>query len=143
MFALICFHCRRGGRVNKLCICTGCPGRTYHKTCWPVAPLHLPSDGYADVCKQPTDFVEYIWINYLLKLQVAPEEQAALHREDMWSSWFNVPNQQDRAQLYVYPRLQWLINNAQALRDDNKALEQFPSLVSFFGETGYVQSAYS
>ena len=129
--------------MNKLCICSGCQGKTYHKTCWPVAPSHLPSDGYADVCKQPTNFVEYIWINHLLKSQAAPEEQAALHGEDMWSSWFNVPNQQDRAQLYVYPRLQWLINNAQALRDDSKALEQFPSLVSFFGETGYVQSAYS
>ena len=141
-FSLKCFYCGREDRVKKLCICPGCRGRTYHKSCWPVAPLHLPSDGYPDVCKQPTDFVEYIWINHLLKSQTIREEQATLHREDMWSSWFNVPNQQDRAQLYVYPRLQWLINNAQALRDDGEAFEQFPSLVSFFGETGYVQSLY-
>ena len=139
-FSLICSHCRREGRVKKLCICSTCRGRTYHKTCWPVAPLHLPSDGYADVCKQPTNFVEYIWIHYLVRSQTVGEEQAALHRKDMWSSWFNVPNQQDRAHLYVYPRLESLINNAQGLREDSKAFEQFPSLVSFFGETGYVPS---
>ncbi|KAL9045395.1 MAG: hypothetical protein Q9214_001548, partial [Letrouitia sp. 1 TL-2023] len=38
--------------------------------------------------------------------------------------------------LYVYHRLQYLIDDAQALRDDSKTIDQFPSLVSFFGETG-------
>ena len=83
--------------------------------------------------------MEYVWIHYLLNSQNTRREQAILHREDMWSSWFNVPNQQDRPKLYVYPRLQYLINNAQALRDDIKAVEQFPSLVSFFGDTGYAK----
>lgn len=83
--------------------------------------------------------MEYVWINYLLKSQTEPEDQAGLHKADMWSSWFNVPNRQDRAKLYVYPRLQYLISNAQALRDESEASDQFPSLVSFFGETGYVE----
>ena len=125
--------------MKDLCVCPGCGGRTYHKTCWPHASFHLPSDGYADVCKPPTDFMEYVWIHYLLNSQNTRREQAMLHREDMWSSWFNVPNQQDSPKLYVYPRLQYLINNAQALRDDIKAVEQFPSLVSFFGDTGYAK----
>ena len=126
--------------MKDLCVCTGCGGKTYHKTCWPEAFFHLPSDSYEDTCKPPADFVEYVWINYLLKSQVTREEQAMLHREDMWSSWINVPNQQDKPKLYVWPRLQFLINNAQALRDDIRAVEQFPSLVSFFGDTGYEQN---
>ena len=94
------------------------------------------STGPDYVCKDPTDYMEYIWINYVIHSQTTPEEQALLHRTDMWSSWFSVPNQQEKAKLHVYPRLQYLINDAQALRDDRKASEQFPSLVSFFGETG-------
>ena len=125
--------------MRDLCICPGCGGRTYHRTCWPKAFFHLPSDGCEDLCKQPTDFVEYVWIHYLLKSQNTRQEQAVLHKEDMWSSWISVPNQQDSAKIYIYPRLQYLINNAQALRDDIKAVEQFPSLVSFFGDTGYAQ----
>ncbi|KAL8904082.1 MAG: hypothetical protein Q9207_003509 [Kuettlingeria erythrocarpa] len=82
------------------------------------------------------DYVEYVWINYLLKSQTEPEDQAKLHRSDVWSSWFNVPNRQGRAKLYVYPRPQMLINSAQALRDGSRPFEQYPSLVSFFGETG-------
>ncbi|KAI4192229.1 MAG: hypothetical protein LQ346_004408 [Caloplaca aetnensis] len=65
-----------------------------------------------------------------------PEDQAKLHRSDLWSSWFNVPNRQGRAKLYVYPRPQTLINKAQAVRDGSRPFEQYPSLVSFFGETG-------
>jgi len=131
-----CSHCGREGSVNDFCACPGCRGRLYHKSCWPRARFHLPVDGPGYVCKQPTDFMEYVWINYVIHSQTTPEEQAVLHRVDMWSSWFSVPNQQERAKLHVYPRLQWLISDAQALRDDSEALEQFPSLVSFFGETG-------
>ena len=135
-FSLVCVHCQREGRVRDLCVCAGCGGRSYHKDCWPVASFHRPVDRYTVVCQQYTDFVEYIWINYLLRSPTRPEEQAQLHRRDMWSSWFNVPNQQDGTRLYVYPRLEMLISNAQALRDENEASAQFPSLVSFFGDTG-------
>lgn len=135
-FSLHCVHCHEQGSVHELCICSGCRGRTYHKSCWPEALFHVASDRSPIVCNPPIDFVEYVWVNYLLKSQTGPEEQAELHRADMWSSWFNVPNRQDRVKLYAYPRLQMLINSAQALRDDRKPLEQFPTLVSFFGETG-------
>lgn len=137
--SLKCYYCPKEAKeadINDLCVCPGCKGRPYHKSCWPKERFHQPSDGYEDVCKQPTDFIEYVWIKYLLKSQTEPEEQARLHKEDMWSSWFSVPNRQDVARLYSYSRLQSLIAHAQALRDESKALEQFPSLVSFFGETG-------
>ena len=123
--------------MKDLCVCTGCKARIYHKTCWPKASFHLPSDSYENICKPPADFVEYVWINDLLKSEATREDQAMLHRKDMWSSWIKVPNQQDKAELYVWPRLEYLITNAQAVRDDDRAAEQFPSLVSFFGDTGY------
>lgn len=123
--------------MNDLCICPGCRGRTYHINCWPEADFHLPSDGYVEVCKEPADFVEYVWINYLLNSQVTREEQDDLHRQEMWSTWIDVPNRQDCSKLYVYARLEYLITHAQGLRDDASGVEQFPSLVSFFGDTGY------
>lgn len=134
-FSLYCVHCHEDGTVNQLCICSGCGGRTYHKSCWPEASFHLVNRN-PGVCKPPVDYVEYVWINYLLKSQTEPEDQAKLHRSDLWSSWFNVPNRQGRAKLYVYPRPQTLINKAQAVRDGSRPFEQYPSLVSFFGETG-------
>jgi hypothetical protein len=131
----ICAHCRREGKIADLCICAGCGGRPYHKNCWPLAVLHQADDGF-DTCKSPTEFTEYIWIQHLLYSNTSPEEQATLHRKDIWSTWFGVPHQQETPRLYIYPRLQLLISEAQALRDDDKELEQFPSLVSFFGDTG-------
>ena len=89
-----------------------------------------------EICRRPSDFVEYVWIYYLLESKTSPEEQALLHRKDVWSTWFGVPRQQDYTDLYVYPRLQILAEQAQALRDDNSMIEQYPSLVSFFGDTG-------
>lgn len=137
--SLDCVHCFKEGtvdNVDQLCICSGCRGRTYHKKCWPKARFHILTNHSPIVCKQPIEFVEYVWINYLLQSQTEPDQQATSHRADLWSSWFNVPNRHQRGRLYVYPRLQLLINKAQALRDDSGPTEQFPSLVSFFGETG-------
>lgn len=113
----------------------GCGGKPYHKTCWRKAALHKPHDGFK-TCKSPTEFTEYIWIQHLLDSNISPEEQATLHRKDIWSTWFGVPHRQETPRLYIYRRLQLLISEAQALRDDGKELEQFPSLVSFFGDTG-------
>ena len=132
---LVCSHCRQEGSVSSLCICPGCGGRPYHKSCWKAAAFHVPMPGL-DTCKPPSDFVEYVWIHYLLFSKTSPEEQALLHRGDIWSTWFGVPNQQDSPHLYVYRRLQYLIEQGQALRYDERNFEQYPSLVSFFGDTG-------
>jgi len=135
----VCANCRKEGDVSSLCVCSGCGGRPYHKTCWPVAVPHQPSDGY-ETCQPPTEFAEYVWIRWLLYSKTSPEQQALLHKEDVWSTWFGVPQQlesnEDCPELYVYPRLQYLISQAQALRDDGVTLKQHPSLVSFFGDTG-------
>ena len=141
-YSLDCVFCHshreghREGNVKNLCICAGCRARTYHRSCWPKTPFHRSSNRSTTVCPPPIDFAEYVWINYLLQPRVGQEQQAALHRQEMWSSWFNVPNQQDSPEFYIFPRLQWLIDNAQELRDDSMSRNQFPSLVSFFGDTG-------
>jgi hypothetical protein len=131
----VCSYCWEEGNITDLCICAGCGGRPYHKWCWPNAALHQAHDGFK-TCKSPTEFTEYVWIQHLLDSNISPEEQATLHRKDIWSTWFGVPHRQETPRLYIYRRLQLLISEAQALRDDDKELEQFPSLVSFFGDTG-------
>lgn len=131
----LCSHCRTEGDVSSLCICAGCRGRPYHKSCWKAAELHVPTPGF-ETCPPPTDFVEHVWIHHLLFSRTSPEEQAQLHKDDIWSTWFGVPNEQVTAHLYVYRRLQYLIERGQALRYGEKSFEQYPSLVSFFGETG-------
>jgi hypothetical protein len=114
-------------------MCAGCNGRPYHKTCWSDAIPHQPSEDFEEICKPPVDFTEYVWVKWLLYSKTSPEQQALLHKDDIWSTWFGVPQ---HLELYIYPRLQYLIDQAQALRDDGNALKQHPSLVSFFGETG-------
>jgi hypothetical protein len=131
----VCSYCLKEGKIPDLWICAGCGERPYHKWCWPLAPLHKAHDGLK-TCKNPTEFTEYIWIQHLLYSNISPEEQATLHRKDIWSTWFGVPHRQEMPRLYIYRRLQLLISEAQALRDDDKEIEQFPSLVSFFGDTG-------
>ncbi|KAH7382108.1 hypothetical protein BKA64DRAFT_713345 [Cadophora sp. MPI-SDFR-AT-0126] len=127
------------GEINSLCVCAGCNGRPYHKTCWPDAIPHQPSEGF-EICKPPVDFTEYVWVKWLLYSKTSPEQQALLHKDDIWSTWFGVPQHleynESSPRLYIYPRLQYLITQAQELRDDGNALKQHPSLVSFFGDTG-------
>ena len=130
-----CFQCRKEGSAASLCICPKCGSKPYHKDCWGQVLNHQPMDDF-EVCGPPSDFLEYVWIQYLLYSKVSPEEQALLHRSDIWSTWFGVPSQQNASNLYVYPRINVLIEQAQALQDDKTSLEQYPSLVSFFGDTG-------
>lgn len=134
----ICAHCRKHGEIPLLCICSDCGGRPYHKTCWPDAVTHQPSDGY-EICKPWTEFAEYIWVRWLFYSKTSPEKQASLHRDDIWSTWFAVPYEVEaieKPSLYLYPRLNYLIGQAQTMRDDGLTLRQYPSLVSFFGDTG-------
>ena len=117
-----------------MCVCPGCKSRTFHKTCWPKYQNHQPTDEFP-TCDPPTDFTEYLWIQSLLNSKVTIEEQRTLHKKDIWSMWFGVPHQQERPNLYVYPVLDFLIENARSARHVILK-EQFPSLVSFFGDTG-------
>ena len=79
-----------------------------------------------------------MWIKYLLFSDKSPEEQAHLHKNDIWSTWFGVPNRLSdwQANLYLFNRLESLIAQAEDSRYGEPVTEQFPSLVSFFGDTG-------
>jgi hypothetical protein len=137
----ICAQCRKPGEIYELCVCAGCNGRTYHETCWPDAIPHKPSEEYEiEICKPAVEFTEYVWVKWLLYSRTSPEQQALLHKDDIWSTWFGVPhrlkNREEIPELIIYPRLQYLVTQAQELRDDGATLKQYPSLVSFFGDTG-------
>jgi hypothetical protein len=75
---------------------------------------------------------EYVWISWLLNSKISRYKQKSLHRKDIWATWFGVPYYQDRPCLYTYPRLQTLL---QTSGEDLPAV-QYPSVVSFFGDTG-------
>lgn len=76
--------------------------------------------------------IDYIWIRHLLNSNISDDVQKQLHGKDVWNTWFGVPYYQDKPQLYTYPRLQNLIEQFAP----SGINDQFPSLVSFFGDTG-------
>lgn len=134
----VCAQCRSPGEIGSLCVCPGCNGRAFHKRCWSDVIAHQPGEGL-EICKPPIDFTEYVWVKWLLYSKTSPEQQALLHKDDVWSTWFGVPHRLENfafPELYIYPRLQYLITQAQNLRGDGVNLNQYPSLVSFFGDTG-------
>ena len=129
----LCAQCRQQGSPSTLCICPGCNGRSYHKGCWDQVVNHQPLEGFPS-CDPPVDYNEYVWIQHLLDSRVGSQEQVELHKKDIWSTWFGVPHQQDKPYLWVYPTLQYLIDKANI--EGPQTTDQYPSLVSFFGDTG-------
>jgi hypothetical protein len=77
---------------------------------------------------------EFLWISWLLDSDIKPNRQKQLHRKDIWATWFGVPYYQSEPCLYTYPRLQNLLRNSSS--SDSLPDVQYPSLVSFFGDTG-------
>ena len=96
-------------------------------------PNHQPLEGFPS-CDPPVDYIEYVWIQHLLDSKVSKGAQVDLHRKDIWAMWFGVPRQQERPLLWVYPTLQYLVDKANIEGSSNT--DQYPSLVSFFGDTG-------
>lgn len=76
---------------------------------------------------------DFAWISWLFNSRVPAEKQKSLHRKDLWTTWFGVPYQQNQPFLFTYPRLQNLLQNGDS---PDCPASQFPSLVSFFGDTG-------
>lgn len=95
------------------------------------------SDEY-DICTKPIEWAEYVWVHWLLNSKVSDDQQARLHRDDIWSTWFGVPYYQDceKPRLHAYPRLQYLLRGRSTASLDDVSSRQYPSLVSFFGDTG-------
>lgn len=87
-------------------------------------------DGY-DPCEK-TEMTEFIWVRYLLSSNRPQQQQEQLHKDDVWNTWFGVPYFQTVPRLYTYPRFQNLLE-----QHSHPAIDiQYPSLISFFGDTG-------
>jgi hypothetical protein len=80
-----------------------------------------------------TEMADCIWIQSLLESRIPPKIQRSLHRKDLWSTWFGVPYYQQQVKLFTYTRLQNLLQRHGRLEESRN---QYPSLVSFFGDTG-------
>jgi hypothetical protein len=81
---------------------------------------------------------DFLWIAWLFNPNVSRQKQKSLHRKDIWATWFGVPYYQRDPLLYVYPRLRNLLGSANS---SSTSSAQYPSIVSFFGDTGGGKSA--
>ena len=128
--------CHQNGSPSSLLICGGCGGRPYHKHCWDQWPDHRPG---ALVAYEPcgkTEFEDFVWIHWLLHSNISPEKQEKLHMDDIWTTWFGVPHYQSLPRLDIYPRLKSLLEKSAAISPFPVPTRQYPSLISFFGDTG-------
>jgi hypothetical protein len=78
----------------------------------------------------------HLRIRWLISAETPPEEQRELHVKDIFSTWFGVVQSNfaiTKPSLFVWPRLSWIIENQFACLRNEK---QYPSLVSFIGDTG-------
>ena len=87
---------------------------------------------------EKTHFIEFVWIHSLLDSKISSSRQAKLHMDDIWATWFGVPHYQSSPCLNIYPRLQNLLDKTGAMAMSQLPIptRQYPSLISFFGDTG-------
>ncbi|KAM5355009.1 hypothetical protein ACJ41O_001655 [Fusarium nematophilum] len=127
--SLRCRECRQSGPPSQFVLCSGCgaPFRPVHRGCLRRRD-HSPEDGQ---CEE-VDLKGYLFARYLL-CPPAPEQMLRLSAKDIRCAWIGLPDLQagDVPQIHVYPRLQHLLSGPH----DFPAL-QYPSLVSFIGDTG-------
>ncbi|KAK3996362.1 hypothetical protein QBC44DRAFT_403535 [Cladorrhinum sp. PSN332] len=139
---LACRICRRyGNRITTYVLCGGCgpAHEPAHRSCLAQFDGHRPQAqrvglfNFREPCKE-VDFDDFIYTAWLLDSRFIDSEKEFLHIDDCWSTWFGVPHYQDGPfpQFYIYPRLQNLISTGRHGRPDR----QFPSLISFVGDTG-------
>lgn len=87
---------------------------------------------YGNTC-QETEFQQYIYTSSLMDSRLLDNDKASLHMDDLWSTWFGVAHEQTGhlPRFCIYPRLQNLVDVA-----SDTPTRQYPSLVSFVGDTG-------
>ncbi|KAK4218924.1 hypothetical protein QBC37DRAFT_164801 [Rhypophila decipiens] len=130
-------HTGLGGYV----FCGGC-GASHipaHRQCLARSPDHNPNTAlgansiFGEPC-QEVDFEDFIYTTWLLDSRLLDQDKESLHIDDLWSTWFGVPHDQEGPlpQLHIYPRLQLLMSG----ESNEKPARQYPSLVSFVGDTG-------
>ncbi|KAM0227446.1 hypothetical protein ACHAP5_012176 [Fusarium lateritium] len=76
---------------------------------------------YGNACEE-TEFQQFL-----------SKDKVSLHVDDLWSTWFGVAHERSGhfPQLSIYPRLQTLVDNTA-----DRPPRQYPSLISFVGDTG-------
>ncbi|KAM7186229.1 hypothetical protein V8F33_011927 [Rhypophila sp. PSN 637] len=122
----------------SLVMCAGCGGarRPVHKKCLRKSRDHclVPSGSgtWTSDCEE-VPFKEYAYLTWLLDSNHLQGQTTSLHLEDLRTTWFGVPHDQRESppKLFVWPRLQNLLANA-----PDQPHYQYPSLVSFVGDTG-------
>ncbi|KAK1829692.1 hypothetical protein QBC39DRAFT_125502 [Podospora conica] len=137
-----CRLCHANADVHpaSLLMCAGCgPAHSpVHKSCLRDSSRHrLLGPGQQPrprrgKCEE-VPFKEYAYLSWLLDSQYRQEDSDSLHLDDLRTTWFGVPHDQKASspKLFVWPRLQAILNNA-----PDHLQYQFPSLVSFVGDTG-------
>ncbi|KAH7173285.1 uncharacterized protein B0J16DRAFT_405679 [Fusarium flagelliforme] len=135
---LFCRVCGEKGEPADLVLCSGCgaPHMPAHRRCLYSSPIHQLSPDeptmYGNACEE-IDFQQYIYTSSLLDSRFLNKDKASLHVDDLWSTWFGVAHEQTGhfPQLSIYPRLQTLVDVAA-----DRPPRQYPSLISFVGDTG-------
>jgi hypothetical protein len=107
-----------------------------------VDPEHSDDDDFS-LCPLPTPMREHIWVKDLLDTQATHYQLLERHIKDVYTKWFGVPHNQKQPKLLIWPRLSYFfrspgISERTPPSNDTrrKAQNQYPSICSFFGETG-------
>lgn len=124
---------------KDLIFCAGCgvSHKPIHRSCITKVSDHKPppyADGDCDDSCDEVEYKEYVYMMLLLDSRYLQNKEV-LHLEDIWSTWLGVPHDQPKGpypQLYIWPRLKRLVANGPAVVQQR----QYPSLVSFVGDTG-------
>ncbi|KAK0628303.1 hypothetical protein B0T17DRAFT_149884 [Bombardia bombarda] len=126
--------------MENYVLCGGC-GPAHlpaHRECLATFPNHrpdAPAEGLmlGEPC-QEVDFQDFIYTTWLLDSRFLNHDKESMHIDDIWSTWFGVPHDQEGPfpQLHIYPRIQNLISSDSS----DKPPRQYPSLISFVGDTG-------
>ncbi|KAF4447081.1 hypothetical protein F53441_9380 [Fusarium austroafricanum] len=133
--------CRLCGVVDvpaHFVLCSGCGGghMPAHRPCLLNNPNHKPDSdeppSYGDPCKE-IDFQQWIFISWLLDTRLLGKDKTTLHVDDLWSTWLGLSEDQGGPypQLCIYPQLEMLVNKVV-----QRPPFQYPSLISFVGDTG-------
>ncbi|RSL92521.1 hypothetical protein CEP52_013763 [Fusarium oligoseptatum] len=136
--SLCCRLCGKKDVPARFVLCSGCGAAHMpaHRQCLLNTRDHQPESEeppeFGDPCEE-IDFQQWIFVSWLLDSKIPDEEKSALHVNDLWSTWFGVPEDQEGhcPQLCIYPRLERLVEKVL-----EKPQFQYPSLISFVGDTG-------
>ncbi|EON61597.1 hypothetical protein W97_00812 [Coniosporium apollinis CBS 100218] len=104
-----------------------------HASCWDT---HLPGHASVRELHQVVDPLPQLYVNAVTYSEKDAPTQEALHEDDRIAQWFTIrPDASETGvlRLYVSDRFQQLCNPG--ISDNRWASNQYPSFVSFIGET--------